>query len=127
MLVRALAALTVCSILFCPSLSAQHGIASAEPIAPFLDGALPEGTPNTTSGNWVLDNAYPNLTFRDPLTFTPEPGTNRIFVGSRQGVIHFFDNSPAAPSKTEFLDLTDRVAVVWDGGFLGHGVPPRVG
>ena len=95
------------------------------PVGPFLDGALPAGTPDTELGRFILADAYPNLRFDDPLTFTPEPGSNRVFVGSMQGLLEVFENDPAATSKSAFLDLTAQCAVVSDGGFLGHAFHPE--
>jgi hypothetical protein len=61
------------------------------------------------------------------LVIASNPNDNRIYVGSRDGLIVSFDNQPAVNAAETFLDLRDRVAVVWDGGFLGLVFHPDFG
>jgi len=59
-----------------------------------------------------LINAFPNLTFRAPLDLRdPDDGTNRLFVVGEEGLIWVFDNDPNVATKSEFLDIRDRVAI----------------
>jgi uncharacterized repeat protein (TIGR03806 family) len=55
------------------------------------------------------------------------PANDRIYVGSRNGLIVSLDDDPGAAATEAFLDLRDRVAVVWDGGFLGLVFHPEFG
>ncbi len=121
------AALAVLSVVAVPAAAQPYGMTSAQPIGVFLNGRMPAGTPGSASGPLAWTDAFPNLRFRDPLTFTPEPGTNQLFVGSRDGIIERFDNNRLATVKQLFLDIKDRTAVVWDGGFLGHAFHPDWG
>ncbi|MCB1132146.1 MAG: hypothetical protein KDN05_13540, partial [Verrucomicrobiae bacterium] len=49
------------------------GLDRAEPIGPYLDGALPSLAPTAASGNWELVNAFPNLVVVDPVQMIPVP------------------------------------------------------
>ncbi len=108
--------------------AAQSGLDTPEPVGPFLNGLFPPTTPGDGSqiGYRPVD-AFPNLRFDDPLVFTPLPGTNRIFVASRDGYFESFVNDPATATKSEMLDLTNTTAVVWDGGTLGLAFHPLFG
>jgi uncharacterized repeat protein (TIGR03806 family) len=92
----------------------------------FLGGRLPPRTPGG-GGPITIAPAFRNLTFDDPLVIRPAPNSNRLWVGSRQGVIHSFVNDSFVSSKQLFLDLSDRCAEVWDGGFLGLAFHPQFG
>jgi|GEM_PF-3155984 len=104
------------------------GITSAAPIGKFLDGNLPATTPAGSGPvTWGITPAFPNLSFNDPLVITMHPNENRMFVASRGGVIHQFVNDANVSAKTLVADLSDRTAVVWDGGFLGLAFHPEFG
>jgi len=97
-------------------------------VAPFLDGVLPPRTPSWPgSASWEVVEAFPQLELTDTLVISANPSDDRIYVGSREGLVVSFQNDPAADSTTTFLDLRDRVAVVWDGGFLGLVFHPEFG
>lgn len=104
------------------------GLTDPVPIGKFLNGQLPVTTPAGVDAlSWSVTPAFANLTFNDPLAIAMHPRENRMFVASRQGVIHHFVNDPNVASKTLFADLSDRTAVVWDGGFLGLAFHPEFG
>ena len=104
----------------------QTGLDTPQPLGKFLNDSLPHFTPEGPTG-WQVVPAFPNLTFDDPLVFTPEPQGNYLYVASRDGVIERFLNDPATTTKTSFLDLSNQTAVVWDGGFLGLAFHPEFG
>jgi uncharacterized repeat protein (TIGR03806 family) len=94
----------------------------------FLNGIFPNRTPlDLSETQWQVVNAFPNLSFSQTLVITPIPSNNRLCVGSRAGYIVSFENDPNTTSVEPFLDLRDRVAVVWDGGFLGLVFHPEFG
>jgi len=102
--------------------------APAVAVAPFLDGVFPTRTPNWPgSSQWTVGAAFPNLDLTDTLVIASNPADDRVYVGSREGLIVSFDNQPDVSSTEAFLDLRDRVAVVWDGGFLGLVFHPEFG
>ena len=71
--------------------------------------------------------AFPNVKVNDTLVIVPNPANNRMYVASREGEIRSFVNDQTVGSSDVFLDLRDRVAAVWDGGFLGMIFHPEFG
>ena len=101
------------------ALEAQpYGLDSRAPIGPFLNHVLPKAR-GVEIGGWTAVEAFPNVTFDDPVCITPEPGSNRLFIRGRQGTIHFITNTPATMVKTLFLDLTPVTQGYDDCGLLG--------
>ncbi|HNQ26899.1 MAG TPA: PQQ-dependent sugar dehydrogenase, partial [Aquaticitalea sp.] len=99
------------------------GLTQPEPIGAFLNGNFPDVTPTAQP----YRQAFPNLTFNSPLTFAHIPNTDVLIVGQRNGEIFWFHNDESITTKNLMADLTDRVGVVWDGGFLGLAVHPNFG
>ena len=49
--------------------------------------------------NYDVENAFPNLSFEDPVgIYTPNDGSNRLFVIEQEGRIKVFDNNPNVSS-----------------------------
>ncbi|MBT8256455.1 MAG: PQQ-dependent sugar dehydrogenase, partial [Bacteroidia bacterium] len=117
--------LVVASILFFSALPFYDGsgLDDPEPIGPYLnnnfESSLPQGTP--------YEAVFPNVTFDSPLTFNEVPVGNKIIVGQRDGKIFWFDKDPTVTVKNSMLDLSDKVGLVWDGGFLGLTLHPQFG
>ncbi|RKT47467.1 glucose/sorbosone dehydrogenase [Thiocapsa rosea] len=102
-------------------------------VGPFIDGVFPPLTPGSGS-TYRVAPAFPNISQPNTLVVAPNPadrtpGLDRLYVGSRAGIVTSFPNrSNATPQEVKpFLDLTDRVATVWDGGFLGMVFHPEFG
>ncbi|MFL2545820.1 MAG: hypothetical protein ACJ0SL_00365 [Candidatus Rariloculaceae bacterium] len=54
-----------------------------------------------------MQNAFPNLSFDQPLFMLQAPGDSSTwYVVERTGVIHAFDDDPAAASMRVFADLS---------------------
>jgi len=71
--------------------------------------------------NYNVENAFPNLSFEDPVgIYTPNDGTNRLFVVEQEGRIKVFDNDPNVSSWDMFLDIDDIVDQ--DGGYTEEGL-----
>ncbi|WP_266365169.1 PQQ-dependent sugar dehydrogenase [Tellurirhabdus rosea] len=85
------------------------------------------GTPAADSPTAVqLVNAFPNLTFEQPVEFTHAgDGTNRVFVVEQAGRIRSFTNDPAAKSAGVYLDIRDRVEAGGEMGLLGLAFHPN--
>ncbi|MBT8392534.1 MAG: T9SS type A sorting domain-containing protein [Ignavibacteriaceae bacterium] len=74
---------------------------------------------------YVLEEAFPNLNFSDPLFLTSsEDGTNRIFVVEQDGVLKVFPNNPSVSSTKIFLDISNRVSSGGEMGLLGLAFHP---
>ena len=98
------------------------------PVGPFLNGAFPSRTPSGPgSSDWDVTPAFPSITLTDTLVVTSAPTGSRIYAGSRNGLVVSFENDPGVEVAETFLDIRDRVAVVWDGGFLGLVFHPEYG
>ena len=71
--------------------------------------------------DYNVENAFPNLSFEDPVgIYTPNDGTNRLFVVEQEGRIKVFDNEPNVSSWDMFLDIDDIVDQ--DGGYTEEGL-----
>ncbi len=107
-----------------------YGRESPVPVAPFLDGVFPHQTPGGTGG-WTVEDAFPGLTFLDPVAMKAGPATagggDRLYVVGKEGQIWFFDNDPGTAAKTLFLDISDRVQVTDNAGLVGLAFHPEFG
>jgi glucose/arabinose dehydrogenase len=80
---------------------------------------------SNVSAQFSLENAFPNLSFNDPLDLQNSgDGTNRIFVVERAGIIKVFPNSSSAISSKNYLDIRDRVSAGGEMGLLGLAFHP---
>ncbi len=85
----------------------------------FLEG------PNTKA-QFTLQNAFPNLTFSNPLFLThAEDNTNRIFVVEQSGKIKVFPNIQSTSNVKVFLDITNRIISGGELGLLGLAFHPN--
>ncbi|NNE76252.1 MAG: hypothetical protein HKN31_04185, partial [Pricia sp.] len=94
---------------------AGSGLDNAEPLNSYLNYNFPA----RLSSGLPYVPVFSNLTFDSPLTFNEVPNANKIIVGQRDGQIFWFDKIPDVSSKNLLLDISEKVGVVWDGGFLG--------
>lgn len=59
---------------------------------------------------YVLENAFPGLSFDRPLYLTHAgDGSGQLFVVEQRGTVQTFENDPAASSSRLFLDLRQKV------------------
>lgn len=73
----------------------------------------------------MLEDAYPNLTFNNPVFLTyANDGTNRVFVVEQAARIKVFPNSQSVSNAQEFLNITDRVNSGGEMGLLGLAFHP---
>jgi glucose/arabinose dehydrogenase len=73
----------------------------------------------------VLENAFPALSFADPVGVVhPDDGTNRLFVVRRSGRIEVVENAPAVSSAKTFLDIDSLVISGSELGLLGLAFHP---
>ena len=104
---------------------AGSGLTNPEPLGKYLNSnfpaivSVPQGLP--------YEPIFPNLTFDSPLTFNELPTGNRVLIGQRDGKIYWFNKNPNVAQKNMLLDLSNKVGVVWDGGFLGLALHPDFG
>lgn len=77
--------------------------------------------------NYELVEAYPNLTFDQPLHYTTaDDATNRVFVVERTGKIKAFENNREATEAKLFVDLTTKIdSSGQEKGLLGLAFHPE--
>lgn len=76
---------------------------------------------------WIPEEAFPALTFDDPVSLAEGNGTGHLFVTEREGRVYAFENDPAATEKRLVLDLSGRNQGESDGGLLGLVFHPEFG
>ncbi|GHC12625.1 hypothetical protein GCM10007047_32500 [Cerasicoccus arenae] len=87
------------------------------------DLAMPTGV----QSEYMLEDAFPGLTFRDALSIEHDPtDPNRIYVAEKGGKLWVIPDV-SIPEKELFLDLTvlHRVPNVWEAGLLGVAFHPN--
>ena len=120
--------LVLVALWFAPTLSlhAQSYGLNQRPVAgAFLNNALPQAEASNTG--WSYADAFPALSFNDPTFIVPLPGTNRLLVGTQQGLIHSFVDSATAATKDLFLDLSAVTQGTVGSGLLGIAFHPEFG
>ena len=76
--------------------------------------------------NYTIENAFPNLSFNNPIgIYDANDGTNRLFVVEQGGIIWTFNNNRNENMKYEFLDLSDMIATGGEQGLLGMAFHPN--
>ncbi len=106
------------------------GLETAKPMGAYLNGVFPSATPSGIAPEDVsydVINAFPNLTFIDPVDMVELPGGNEFLVMGLQGHIWKIANDQNASSKQELLDISDNVVHYADGGMLGIVLHPEYG
>ncbi|WAC20738.1 PQQ-dependent sugar dehydrogenase [Luteolibacter sp. SL250] len=87
---------------------------------PFLNGVFPKSAPGP-SGNWALADAFPNLTFVDPVRLAADPrDPSKGFVICRNGQIWHIPLTPDAKpeDKVLALDLSANTLGFGDSGMM---------
>ncbi|MBX2818720.1 MAG: PQQ-dependent sugar dehydrogenase [Rhodothermaceae bacterium] len=101
-----------------------------EPVAVgmFLDGAFPSLDPNT-SLNWKIVDAFPNLSFHNPIYLLQEPGTDNLWVAEHAGKIYRFakETDVTEGDRTEMLDITSQVKQDDASGIKSFAFHPEYG
>ncbi len=112
-----------CAVLFLsyiPSIFGP-GLDSPQSIGPYLNGAFPDQAPdpNNNSYSYVIEDAFPNLTFIDPLKMLSFANGDSMMVIGKPGYIWVFLNSDTVTQKRTILDISNQVVAGEDGGLLG--------
>ena len=109
-------------------LGALPGLDGPEPVGPYFNGTFPTTAPGDPSG-WAVENAFPALTFNDPMMLSEIPGSNDLLVVGKTGLIWRFPNNPAATmaQRVQALDWTTHTQVAEDQGFYSLSFHPNFG
>jgi uncharacterized repeat protein (TIGR03806 family) len=106
--------------------SSLPGLDQPEPVGAYFNGVFPNTPPGDPSG-WAVENAFPNLTFTDPLMLAEIPGSSNLLLVGKNGQIWRFPNNPAATAGQKVLvaDLTARVETSEDQGLYSLAFHPQ--
>ena len=73
------------------------------------------------SQNYSIENAFPNLSFTDPVgIYHADDGTGRLFIIEQPGTIKVFNNDPSTTTVETFLNITSIVEQ--DPGYTEEGL-----
>ena len=79
-----------------------------------------------TFNDFTFTNAFPGMSFIDPVAMTTPPGeTDRLFIVEKSGVIQVITNLSTSPSKSVFLNISSLVASSGEQGLLGLAFHPQ--
>ena len=107
-------------------LAFSQSIPAPDSIDPYLNGIFPDQTPGP-SGSWEVVNAFPNLTFVDPVQILEVPGTTDLLVAGKSGRLWTIENDSNTSVKTIFLDIGSQIFIADDCGLLGVAFHPEFG
>ena len=101
------------------------GIEAPQPIGAYLNGVFPDEAPTQMGGDisYTIENAFPGLTFVDPIDIEEMPNGQLILIG-KPGFVWVFDNDPNVMSKTQVLDISNNTLLGGDSGLLGLALHP---
>jgi len=104
------------------------GLDAPQAVAPYLGGVFPVAAPGQATG-WNTVNAFPNLTFVDPLWLTEIPGTTQFLLVGKNGQIWRFENDPSV-TQAQVVKVLEWVANTQsseDQGFYSLVFHPEFG
>src|SRR3989442_1853427 len=82
--------------------------------------ALSEALSSAATAGYILTNAFPGLTFTNPLCFASPPGANnRLFIVEKKGLIVVITNL-AAPNRSIFMNISGQVISAADTMVVGE-------
>ena len=86
------------------------------------------GGQTTPTYTYDIENAFPNLSFSDPVgIYDTGDGTDRLFVVEKGGKIYVINNTPSTSVKLIFLDVSLEVSSTGERGLLGLAFHPDYG
>ncbi len=106
----------------------SSGLDAPQPVNSFFNGVFPSVAPGQATG-WSTENAFPNLTFIDPLWLTPIPGSSNLLLVGKNGQLWRFPNS-AATTQAQVVKVLERVSTTQtseDQGFYSLVFHPQFG
>ncbi len=104
------------------------GLDAPEPVGAYFNGTFPVTAPGEASP-WATANAFPNLTFVDPLWLTPVPGGNDLLVVGKNGQLWRFPKN-VGTTQAQVVKVLEWVANTQsseDQGFYSLVFHPQFG
>ena len=104
------------------------GLDAPQPVGEFFNGTFPATAPGSATG-WTTENAFPNLTFIDPLWLAEIPGSNQFLLVGKNGQLWRFENDPAVTQAqvVQVLDWSAQTQTSEDQGFYRLAFHPQFG
>jgi uncharacterized repeat protein (TIGR03806 family) len=104
------------------------GLDAPQAVGAFFNNTFPQSAPGSLSG-WQAVNAFPNLTFVDPLWLTDIPGTNQLLLVGKNGQLWRFENNPAVTQAqvVKVLEWVTKTQSSEDQGFYSIAFHPQFG
>ncbi|WP_367874831.1 Ig-like domain-containing protein [Luteolibacter sp. Populi] len=109
--------------------SAQgSGLDAPQAVGAYFNSTFPAIAPGQSTG-WSTVNAFPNLTFVDPLSLVEIPGTNQLLLVGKNGQLWRFANNPATTQAqvTKVLEWVANTQSSEDQGFYSLSFHPEFG
>ncbi|MBL9114288.1 MAG: PQQ-dependent sugar dehydrogenase [Verrucomicrobiaceae bacterium] len=124
----------LCHVLLCALMMAggsagvaqqPFGMTSRPKVGDYMDGYLLAPPGSTPPEPLVPVNAFPNLTFQNPMGMVQMPGTNLLVVWEREGTVRAFPKDPAASTTTLLLNISSRCQGWDDCGIVALAYHPQ--
>ncbi|WP_309386623.1 PQQ-dependent sugar dehydrogenase [Cerasicoccus frondis] len=81
--------------------------------------------PSSNTSPYTLENAFPGLSFVDPISITTAPGeTDRIFVGEKGGKLWVVNDLNTGEVTQELFLSVKNIQNAWESGLLGVAFHP---
>jgi uncharacterized repeat protein (TIGR03806 family) len=77
------------------------------------------------SADWRLVEAFPGVSFDDPVALIEAPGTGQLLVAEREGRLYAFERRTGVTEKRLMLDLSSQNQGENDSGLLGIACHPE--
>lgn len=108
---------------------AALGLDAPQAVGAYLNGAFPSSTPGP-AGSWALADAFPNITFTDPVRMVKDPlSADFVYIVCRNGEVWRipFSTSVTTAQKVKVLDRTANTWGYWDAGMMSIAFHPDFG
>jgi uncharacterized repeat protein (TIGR03806 family) len=104
------------------------GLDAPQAVGAYFNATFPTTAPGQATG-WETENAFPNLTFIDPIWMTEIPGTNEFLLVGKNGQLWRFENDPAVTQGqvTQVLEWVVNTQSSEDQGFYSLAFHPEFG
>jgi uncharacterized repeat protein (TIGR03806 family) len=104
------------------------GLDAPQAVGAFFNNTFPQSAPGSLTG-WQAVNAFPNLSFVDPLWLTGIPGTNELLLVGKNGQLWRFENNPATTQAqvVKVLEWVNNTQSSEDQGFYSIAFHPQFG
>ena len=100
-----------------------YGLTAKPTVGAYYDNVFPPTPP--VVGSFTAVDAYPNLTFVNPMGILQVPGQNKMLVFDREGHAYIFDKESTTATKTLVLDISDRCQGWDDAGLMNLVFHPQ--